>query len=60
MDNFSNEWTKEIDRLKNAMQIADQCLIAAADKAGILYIGCDTPDALADRILELELFARGW
>lgn len=29
-------------------------LIAAAEKARITYFGCDTPDHLADRILELE------
>lgn len=66
MDNFSNGWTEKIEKLEaekkqlqNAMQIADQRLVAAAKHAGISYFGCHTPDALADRILELERITKG-
>ena len=33
---------------------ADELLLEAANKVDILYVGCDTADALADEILELR------
>lgn len=44
----------EIDRLRAAMTIADERLQQAAIKAGVLYMGCDTPDALVDTICALR------
>ncbi len=39
---------------KGAMEADERRLIDAACKASILYVGCDTPDMLADTILELR------
>lgn len=43
-----------IAELEEASEIADKRLIDAAAKARVLYVGCDTPDQLADRVAELE------
>jgi len=51
---MENGWTEKINQLQNAMIIADGRLFAAAKKSGVLYTGCDTPDGLADKILELK------
>jgi len=41
-----------IYQLNGAARADTQRLIDAAAKAGIVYVGCDTPDALADAVLE--------
>lgn len=43
-----------ISELESSAKADEARLIAAAEKARITYFGCDTPDHLADRILELE------
>lgn len=53
-ENLVRPLRAEIDRLRAAMTIADERLQQAAIKAGDLYMGCDTPDALADTICELR------
>jgi cell division septum initiation protein DivIVA len=47
---------KRIAELEGSAKADESRLIAAAEKARITYFGCDTPDHLADRILELESF----
>ncbi len=49
---------EEIWHLKGAMKADDERLVAASDKAGIPYVGCDTADHLADIILELKAKAK--
>ena len=48
------EMKKRIAELEGAAKADERRLIAAAKKAGIEYFGCDTPDHLADRVLELQ------
>lgn len=46
------ECLDEIERLKAVIKVDDERLITAAEKAGVLYGGCDTPDALVDKVLD--------
>lgn len=46
----------ELERLRfleGAAAADGDRLVAAAEKAGIVFVGCDTPDALADEVLAL-------
>jgi hypothetical protein len=45
---------QQIELLKGAARADEERLIKAVAKAGIVYMGCDTPDWLAERILERE------
>jgi len=45
---------RRITDLEGAARADEERLRAAAERAGITYVGCDTPDALAERIAELE------
>ena len=44
----------EIAQLKGALRADDLRNHQAAGKAGILYVGCDTPEALADEVCKLK------
>jgi hypothetical protein len=44
----------ELATVRGAMKADDERLLDAAQKAGILYTDCDTPDGLADEILGLR------
>ena len=48
------EMYQQMKLLEGAAKADEERLIKAAEKAGIVYMGCDTPDWLAERILELE------
>lgn len=52
------ENSERISSLEGAAKADEARLIAAAKKAGIAYFGCDTPDHLADRVLELDADAQ--
>ena len=45
---------RRIAELEGAARADDERLRAAAERAGIAWVGCDTPDALAERVVELE------
>jgi hypothetical protein len=53
------ELEEKLAALQNIIKISDERLIVAAKKASITYMGCDTPDALADEIVELREKAKG-
>jgi hypothetical protein len=42
----------ELDKYREAIAIDADRLRVVADRAGITYVGCDTPDALADELDE--------
>lgn len=42
----------ERDGLRGALAAGDERLVAAAERAGVAYTGCDTPDALVERVEE--------
>lgn len=42
-----------IEELTGALAAGDERLIAAAGRAGVVYVGCDTTDALVEKIEEL-------
>ena len=44
----------EIAQLKGALRADDLRNHQAAEKAGILYVGCDTPEDLADEVCKLQ------
>jgi hypothetical protein len=46
--------TPTVTELEGAATADTGRLIAAAEKAGITYAGCDTPDHLADRVVEMQ------
>lgn len=48
----------EVERLTGAAEADEQRLIAAAERAGIVYVGCDTPDALAGEVVTLRDLAQ--
>jgi hypothetical protein len=45
---------ERVQLLEGAARADEERLIKAAEKAGMVYWGCDTPDHLADTILELK------
>jgi hypothetical protein len=51
-----NEWQQRPteDRLRAEITADDQRLRDAATRAGVMYAGCDTADALADEIIRLR------
>ena len=46
------ELEAENEQLKASMGAADERLRAAAEKCGVAYMGCDTADWMAERIVE--------
>lgn len=45
---------KTIEHLHGAMNADDERLKSAAEKCGVTYCGCDTPDQMADEIIGLK------
>lgn len=49
-----------IVELERVMKIDERRLIDAANKAEIEYMGCDTPDAMADIVVDLRAAVIAW
>ena len=49
-----------IKQLRGAMDVADERMLAATVRCGILYTGCDSPDQLADEIIRLREELAAW
>ena len=49
-----------IKQLRGAMDVADERMLAATVRCGILYTGCDTPDYMADEIIRLREELTAW
>jgi hypothetical protein len=57
MANAARDLRRALERIKGLEGEAyadEERLRKSADDAGILYVGCDTPEALVDRIKQLE------
>lgn len=50
----TKELVEERDMLRGAMQASDERLLNASKRVDMIPQGCDTPDAMADEILELR------
>jgi regulator of replication initiation timing len=50
----------ENELLKGAIEADTQRMLNAAEKAGVLFVDCDTPDMLADKVIELRAERDAW